>query len=366
MSSDVWYALRIPGPGGFSTILTSLAEVHEALEEYPTVEVEWCQSFEEARAWVDCQTANRKSGSWQEPEELESPRSARIHASGPYPVPHLSSPSKANHSPGRSSSTGEMGASSSSMQIPGEFPGSPRHPCHWEESDHEYDMTQTNSNDLDLVDEQLDITPPSTPTTALAGSSSPVKGPASDGLSDYSYASDDFPEGEPDYDISPPATSQLGSSQPIDRSFFPEQSAPTSKTDPLPPAVPSVPPGDADIELTQEQKYVLDLVLQGKSVFFTGSAGTGKSVLLRKIIQTLRERRTAGVQVTASTGIAAANIQGETLHAFAGVGLGNQKREVLIARALKSRGVVPRWRSTRILIIDESNFDGSRPLVRRS
>ncbi|CAE6523538.1 unnamed protein product [Rhizoctonia solani] len=255
-----------------------------------------------------------------------------------------------------------MGASSSSARIPGGFPESPTRPRHREGSDHNYNLTQTDFDELDRIDEQLDITPPSTQTTTLTGSSSPVKDPASDGLSDYSYASNDFPQEELGYNISPPATPQFGSSQPMDKSSLPDriEATSTSKTSSSSTAVPSVPPGDADIELSQEQKHVLGLVLQGKSVFFTGSAGTGKSVLLRKIIQTLREKRTSGVHVTASTGIAAANIQGETLHAFAGVGLGNQQREVLIARAKKSRGVAPRWRGARILIIDEISMVAAR------
>ncbi|CAE6513090.1 unnamed protein product [Rhizoctonia solani] len=91
-----------------------------------------------------------------------------------------------------------------------------------------------------------------------------------------------------------------------------------------------------------------------------GSAGTGKSVLLRNIIKTLRNRGKAGVVVTASTGIAAANIQGETLHAFAGVGLGNQTRDALIARAWNTRGVPRKWRDARILIIDEVSMVAAR------
>lgn len=45
--------------------------------------------------------------------------------------------------------------------------------------------------------------------------------------------------------------------------------------------------------------------------------GTGKSVLLREIIKRLREKGKI-VEVTASTGIAAVNVGGKTLHAFAG------------------------------------------------
>ncbi|CAN0226946.1 unnamed protein product, partial [Ectocarpus sp. 8 AP-2014] len=39
--------------------------------------------------------------------------------------------------------------------------------------------------------------------------------------------------------------------------------------------------------LCEEQRHVIDLVLKGKSVFFTGAAGTGKSFLLKKLHQVL-------------------------------------------------------------------------------
>lgn len=76
------------------------------------------------------------------------------------------------------------------------------------------------------------------------------------------------------------------------------------------------------IHLSKEQERVLDLVVnQGKSVFFTGPAGTGKSVLMRAIITQLRAKHARDrerVAVTASTGLAACNIGGITLHSFSG------------------------------------------------
>lgn len=52
-------------------------------------------------------------------------------------------------------------------------------------------------------------------------------------------------------------------------------------------------------EMNLEQKEVLDACLAGINVFFTGSAGTGKSFLLRKIIAALPPDCTVA---TASTG----------------------------------------------------------------
>jgi Cdc6-like AAA superfamily ATPase len=50
-------------------------------------------------------------------------------------------------------------------------------------------------------------------------------------------------------------------------------------------------------------------ILSGKSIFFTGSAGTGKSFLLKEIVKELKKVKPDGaVFVTATTGIAACNI----------------------------------------------------------
>lgn len=56
------------------------------------------------------------------------------------------------------------------------------------------------------------------------------------------------------------------------------------------------------VTLNDDQNEVLNACLNGKNVFFTGSAGTGKSLLLRKIISVLPPD---GTIATASTGVAA-------------------------------------------------------------
>jgi ATP-dependent DNA helicase PIF1 len=59
----------------------------------------------------------------------------------------------------------------------------------------------------------------------------------------------------------------------------------------------------------------MDLVMAGRNVFFTGSAGTGKSFLLKRLVTALRDKYdTNSVFVTASTGIAACAIDGVTVH----------------------------------------------------
>ncbi|CCH46365.1 DNA repair and recombination protein [Wickerhamomyces ciferrii] len=114
------------------------------------------------------------------------------------------------------------------------------------------------------------------------------------------------------------------------------------------------------LTLSEEQQHIIDLAKEGNSLFYTGSAGTGKSVLLRSMIKTMRNIHGPGqVHVTASTGLAACNIGGITLHSFAGIGLGKEKTEELIKRVRKSRKGRQRWQNCKVLFIDEiSMIDG--------
>lgn len=101
--------------------------------------------------------------------------------------------------------------------------------------------------------------------------------------------------------------------------------------------------------LNRAQEAVLSAVLGGKNVFFTGSAGTGKSFLLKRIIGSLPPRSTFA---TASTGVAACHIGGTTLHSFAGIGSGSTPLQQCIELAQRPR-VLQHWTSCQHLIIDE-------------
>lgn len=101
--------------------------------------------------------------------------------------------------------------------------------------------------------------------------------------------------------------------------------------------------------LSAEQMKVLEMVKNGESVFFTGSAGTGKSYLLKQIISTLPPESTFP---TASTGSAACHIGGTTLHSFAGIGSGSAPLDQCLSLASRPQKAA-QWRKCRCLIIDE-------------
>jgi ATP-dependent exoDNAse (exonuclease V) alpha subunit len=71
------------------------------------------------------------------------------------------------------------------------------------------------------------------------------------------------------------------------------------------------------IKLSSEQQAVVDLMEKtNEPIFITGRAGTGKTAVLRAFAKTTKKKHV----VAASTGIAALNAGGQTLHRLVGVG----------------------------------------------
>lgn len=71
----------------------------------------------------------------------------------------------------------------------------------------------------------------------------------------------------------------------------------------------------ADVEVLPEYQFILEAVRAGcPAIFVTGKAGTGKSTLIHWLRSQLKS-----CAVVAPTAIAAANIQGDTIHSFFGL-----------------------------------------------
>lgn len=98
----------------------------------------------------------------------------------------------------------------------------------------------------------------------------------------------------------------------------------------------------------------MEAVLSGRNVFFTGSAGVGKSLTMKVAIEKLRDKHGKNaVYVTASTGVAACNLNGTTLHSFAGAGLGKGTLDVIAKKIATRADSLNRWRQAKVLIVDE-------------
>jgi len=99
------------------------------------------------------------------------------------------------------------------------------------------------------------------------------------------------------------------------------------------------------LELNTDFKIALDLIeKEGKNLFITGRAGTGKSTLLQLFRNTTRKKAV----VLAPTGVAALNVQGQTIHSFFGF-----PPRLISAREISKRKDRRLYRNMEVLIIDE-------------
>ncbi len=101
-----------------------------------------------------------------------------------------------------------------------------------------------------------------------------------------------------------------------------------------------------------KQKSALDILKLGHSVFLTGPAGSGKTYLLKQYIDYLKKQN-IGVAVTASTGIAATHMNGQTIHSWSGMGIMDVFNEEEYIRLKKRRYHKQRFDAVKVLIIDE-------------
>lgn len=103
--------------------------------------------------------------------------------------------------------------------------------------------------------------------------------------------------------------------------------------------------------LSPQQASVVNRVLNGENIFLTGGAGTGKSHVIHAVVQAMHDREKT-VILAASTGIAAVNIGGITLHSALGLGLADEPIQDLIAKA-RRWNLAKKWKTVDLLIIDE-------------
>jgi ATP-dependent exoDNAse (exonuclease V) alpha subunit len=113
---------------------------------------------------------------------------------------------------------------------------------------------------------------------------------------------------------------------------------------------------ESDFEISQELKDLAKNIESSRDNFFiAGKAGTGKSTLVKHI----RETSKKNLVVLAPTGVAAVNVDGQTIHSFCGLPLSFINKEAIHEHRDKNL-----YRNLDILIIDEVSmiradvFDG--------
>jgi ATP-dependent DNA helicase PIF1 len=104
-----------------------------------------------------------------------------------------------------------------------------------------------------------------------------------------------------------------------------------------------------------QQKALISVLQRGKSVFITGPGGVGKSEIIRQIRRVMNAR-SFRVAVLAHTGIAALNIDGQTIYSFMHFNPENAKKtkeEISAEYLAKKPYWVREFQSYKSLIIDE-------------
>lgn len=105
--------------------------------------------------------------------------------------------------------------------------------------------------------------------------------------------------------------------------------------------------------LSSEQQHVVDLILQGHNVFYTGSAGCGKSTILKAFVKQL-QLQGKRVKIVAPTNLAALNVNGQTTWNFAGWTPDSMKKSLdKLKKASHGKEVNERFEATDVLVLDE-------------
>ncbi len=111
------------------------------------------------------------------------------------------------------------------------------------------------------------------------------------------------------------------------------------------------PSGDKEnvVGLHEKQKLAIEAAINGENVFITGPGGTGKSYVMKKIIEHLKYKyKPEEWVVLAPTGIAAIALDGQTVHSFAGCGVPKE-----VGDFSKCWGRSDEWRKLKVMLIDE-------------
>jgi hypothetical protein len=115
--------------------------------------------------------------------------------------------------------------------------------------------------------------------------------------------------------------------------------------------VPDPPPPPPPTSLDPIQQQAIDAAMQGKNIFLTGVAGTGKSFVTQRIVEYAKLMKRE-VAVAAPTGVAAVNLNlgAQTVHSLAGVKVPQRYRDF---KTMFSKINSKKWRNIQVLVIDE-------------
>ena len=116
-----------------------------------------------------------------------------------------------------------------------------------------------------------------------------------------------------------------------------------------------------DHKLSVEQRCALQQFEDGDNLFITGEGGTGKTLLIRHLVQSA-VRHYRKVQVCALTGCAALLLEcnARTIHSWSGIKLAKGTVDEIVESVIYNHAARNAWRTTDILIIDEVSMMSAR------
>lgn len=112
-------------------------------------------------------------------------------------------------------------------------------------------------------------------------------------------------------------------------------------------------PTEYNIDLSPSQKRAFIKFKMGDSVLILGSAGTGKSKLVKEFMKYNSKNDNKTMYITSTTGISAYNIGGITINSFMSIGTAESPVEILLKRLRYKQSIRDRIAGTEILVIDE-------------
>lgn len=109
-----------------------------------------------------------------------------------------------------------------------------------------------------------------------------------------------------------------------------------------------------DLNLTEQQKKLLNDFNDGHNIFLTGPGGCGKSTIIKYMVKQAIEK-SKKIQVCALTGCASVllNCKAKTLHSWAGIGLSNGDPLQIVRNVVSNKYKKKNWVNIDILVIDE-------------
>lgn len=116
--------------------------------------------------------------------------------------------------------------------------------------------------------------------------------------------------------------------------------------------------------LSPEQEIAFQKFSRGENLLISGPGGTGKSFLIKTLVEHMCSRNEINFQVTSTTGCSSVllsnsieingrNLSVKTINSWAGIKLCKGENDTIVKNILKNPKMLKAWRKIRTLIIDE-------------